>query len=71
MADTPLAPVVRHIHKLAGLPEAPDASDALLLEQFASRRDEAAFAALMRRHGPLVWRVCRRLLRQTQHNEEV
>src|SRR5215467_8631414 len=70
MADTSLAPVVRHIHKLAGLPEAPDASDALLLERFVGRRDEAAFAALMRRHGPLVWRVCQGVLRQTQHAEE-
>jgi RNA polymerase sigma factor (sigma-70 family) len=70
MADTPLTPVVRHIRKLAGLPEATDTSDALLLERFAGRRDEAAFAALVRRHGPLVWRVCRRVLRQTQHAEE-
>jgi RNA polymerase sigma factor (sigma-70 family) len=70
MADTPLTPVVRHIRKLAGLPETPDASDALLLERFVGRRDEAAFAALVRRHGPLVWRVCRRVLRQTQHAEE-
>ena len=54
MADTPLAPVVRHLHKLAGLSPLSNVSDAQLLERFVARRDEAAFAVLMRRHGPMV-----------------
>src|SRR5712692_7031715 len=37
-------------------------SDGQLLECYASRREEAAFAALVRRHGPMVWGVCRRVL---------
>ncbi|WP_422924346.1 sigma-70 family RNA polymerase sigma factor [Singulisphaera sp. PoT] len=40
-------------------------SDGMLLERFAARRDdasEAAFAALVARHGPMVRKVCRRLL---------
>jgi RNA polymerase sigma factor (sigma-70 family) len=37
-------------------------TDGQLLECFVSGRDEAAFAALLRRHGPMVLGVCRRLL---------
>jgi len=36
--------------------------DAELLRLFAEQRDEAAFAVLVARHGPLVWAVCRNLL---------
>jgi RNA polymerase sigma factor (sigma-70 family) len=36
-----------------------------LLERFVSRRDEAAFEALVARHGPMVLRVCRHLLRDS------
>src|SRR4051794_37117283 len=38
-------------------------SDGQVLERFAARRDEAAFEVLVRRHGPMVLGVCRRVLR--------
>ncbi|MDR3621303.1 MAG: RNA polymerase sigma factor [Paludisphaera borealis] len=38
-------------------------SEVQLLERFAARRDEAAFEALVERHGPMVLGVCRRFLR--------
>src|SRR5260221_12271745 len=37
-------------------------SDAKLLESFIARREPAAFELLLRRHGPMVLGVCRRLL---------
>jgi RNA polymerase sigma factor (sigma-70 family) len=52
--------LLRHLHRLASPAELPD--DAALLERFLHGRDEAVFAALVGRHGPLVWGVCRRLL---------
>jgi RNA polymerase sigma factor (sigma-70 family) len=61
MTEARLAPVLRHIRKLAA-PAGGEPSDARLLEQFAAGRDPDAFSALVGRHGPLVWRVCRRLL---------
>jgi RNA polymerase sigma factor (sigma-70 family) len=45
-------------------------TDGQLLECFITRRDEAAFEALVRRHGPMVLGVCRRLLRHTQDAED-
>ena len=45
-------------------------SDGRLLERFAAHRDEAAFEALLRRHGPMVWGICRRLLRDHHDAED-
>ncbi len=39
------------------------ATEGELLERFVSGRDESAFEALLARHGPMVLRVCRQLLR--------
>src|SRR5262245_38582296 len=44
--------------------------DRQLLERFAARREEAAFEALLERHAPMVWGVCRRLLRRHHDAED-
>ena len=54
--------VLSQIHRLAGAQAADEFPDRELLERFRDRRDQAAFAALVRRHGPLVWGVCWRVL---------
>src|SRR4051812_12785381 len=55
-------PVARFIRRSAQ-EAAAGLSDADLLARFAAHRDEAAFAGLVRRHGPMVLAVCGRLLR--------
>lgn len=47
-----------------------DFTDEQLLSQFVSERDEAAFAALMRRHGPMVLGVCRRVIGKHEDAED-
>jgi RNA polymerase sigma factor (sigma-70 family) len=45
-------------------------TDAQLLARFSAVRDEASFAALVKRHGPMVLGVCRRVLRHHQDAED-
>jgi RNA polymerase sigma factor (sigma-70 family) len=44
-------------------------SDGQLLDRFVERREEAVFEAIVRRHGPMVRGVCRRVFRN-QHDAE-
>jgi RNA polymerase sigma factor (sigma-70 family) len=72
----------RALHRfLASLPGRPaaDEADARLVERFLARRAEAeevartadeAFEALVTRHGPMVWGVCRRVLRDPADAED-
>lgn len=53
--------LLEHVHRLARS-ESAEHNDADLLAKFAADREEAAFTALVRRHGPLVLAVCRRWL---------
>jgi RNA polymerase sigma factor (sigma-70 family) len=60
-------------HRVAGLfrdGTAAGLGEGALLDRFVSRGDEAAFEALVARHGPMVWSVCRRALRDPNDAED-
>jgi RNA polymerase sigma factor (sigma-70 family) len=69
MATAQTSTVLRHIRQLAG-GAAPERTDRQLLDDFAGRRDEAAFAALVGRHGAMVLRAVRRVLGHEQDAED-
>jgi RNA polymerase sigma factor (sigma-70 family) len=66
--DSP-SPVVDVLRRLAGS-ASDDVSDAELISRFVNSRDANAFAALVRRHGGLVWGACRRRLRDVHAAED-
>ena len=65
------SPILQHIRRLVAIETASQASDAALLERFVAQRDESAFALLLKRHGPMVLRLARRLLGQEQDAEDI
>ncbi len=67
MTNHPTATVIRHLRALT---ECQEDSDEQLLLRYIARRDEAAFAALVRRHGAMVLSVCRRVLRHDHDAED-
>jgi RNA polymerase sigma factor (sigma-70 family) len=52
----------QHVRRFACSELAADLEDEQLLDQFVACQDEAAFTTLVRRHGPIVMGVCRRVL---------
>ncbi len=62
--------VIRHLQRAVLREDGAGLSDGQLLEGFVSGRDSAALAALVRRHGPMVWGVCRRVLRDHHDAED-
>jgi len=71
MATTHSGIVLRHLRQLVNVKDSRTVPDQQLLERFSNDREEAAFEALVRRHGPLVLGVCRRVLPQAQDAEDV
>src|SRR3954469_23647105 len=58
----PAEMIPRLVARLRRSAPADPSTDAGLLEQFVTARDEAAFTTLVRRHAPMVMGVCRRVL---------
>ena len=55
---------------MAGWQDVSQVSDGELLDRFIAEQDALAFEALMQRHGPMVFGVCRRLLHHAQDAED-
>ena len=73
MAYVASASLTRQLGALFEGGSAAGLSDRQLLERFTARRepaDEAAFAAIVARHGPMVLGICRQLLGDHQHAED-
>ncbi|HZT80554.1 MAG TPA: hypothetical protein VFA26_10035, partial [Gemmataceae bacterium] len=70
MVNTQLGAVVRHLRRLRSREAGRAGSDGELVAAFTARNDQAAFAGLVERYGPLVLGVCRRVLRQEQDAED-
>ena len=70
MANAQLNGVLRHLRSVRETQALAEAPDAQLLERFMLRRDEPAFAALVRRHGAMVLSVSERVLHQRQDAED-
>ena len=62
MATSQMNEVIHHLRRTVLLREGAGLTDGQVLGCFIKHRDEAAFASLVRRHGPMVWGVCCRLL---------
>src|SRR6516162_3791917 len=60
--------LLQHIRRFASGPD--QAPDGELLARYALLRDEDAFAELVRRHGPMVLAVCRRVLGDAHDAED-
>src|SRR6516165_6083065 len=62
MTSNNMSEVLQHVRRAVLVQNGAGLSDEQLLEVYHSRGDAAALAALVRRHGPMVWGVCRRVL---------
>jgi RNA polymerase sigma factor (sigma-70 family) len=70
MATSQMSEVIQHLRRTVLLRDGAALTDRQLLEDYINRRDEAALAALVRRHGPMVWGVCRRILHNYHDAED-
>src|SRR4051812_31170865 len=70
MATSQMSEVILHLGRTMRLQDGAGLTDGQLLEDYLSPGDQAALAVLVRRHGPMVWGVCRRVLRSHEDAED-
>src|SRR5262245_12702187 len=70
MASQMLVSVLRYISHLSGSKDSEEQSDSQLLQRFVAHRDEGTFIALLQRHGPLVFGICKQVLRDAHDADD-
>jgi RNA polymerase sigma factor (sigma-70 family) len=70
MVANRMSKVIHQLRRVVLARAGDGAADGELLRRFVERRDEAAFAALVERHGPMVLGVCRRTLGNAHDAED-
>jgi DNA-directed RNA polymerase specialized sigma subunit len=70
MAEAQLHNIIQHLRSVLVQQDAARKTDGELLQRYLQQRDEAAFETLVRRHGPMVLAVCRRVLRNLHDAED-
>ena len=70
MAAAGVSGFLRRVRQSAAAGALAPLPDHDLLDRFLARNDDAAFLAVLHRHGPMVYRVCRRALRREQDAED-
>ena len=70
MVNEPAQLLAKHLRTLSAAARAESVPDGEFLQRFAAQRDEEAFATLVRRHGPMVLRVCQRVLHDVHAAED-
>src|SRR5579871_6484292 len=69
MATAQMDTVIGHLRRAVLRQDGAAKTDGQLLGSFIDQKDEAAFEALVRRHGPMVFGVCRRVV-DNHHDAE-
>jgi RNA polymerase sigma factor (sigma-70 family) len=70
MATAQIDTVIRHLRRAVLRQDGAGWTDGQLLASFIEQKDEAAFEALVHRHGPMVFGVCRRVVRNHHDAED-
>src|SRR5262249_20770320 len=70
MATSQMSEILQHLRRVVLHRDGADLTDGQLLADYLRRGDETALATLVRRHGPMVWGVCRRVLGSSHEAED-
>src|ERR1700692_2057165 len=71
MPKSGLGEIFQFLQKACALQGTCDLTDHELMERFLSKRDEGAFTFLVRRHGPMILGVGRRVLSDDHEAEDI